>query len=48
MKELSFEAVSTEELQEVVGGRRRHHPSDWDRVSHDVGEFMHGLIDGLA
>lgn len=41
MKELSIE-----ELEEVVGGRRRHH-SVWDRVSGDVKDFIHGFDDGF-
>lgn len=41
MKEQSFEVISTEELQEVVGGRRHDH---WLR---HVIEFGDGLIHGL-
>lgn len=47
MKEQSFEVVSTEELQEVVGGRRRHHYSDWERDYNHVKSFVHGFINGI-
>lgn len=48
MKGLSFETVSLEELETVVGGRRRrHHYSDWDRDFNHVKSFVHGFINGL-